>query len=215
MGYHDLAKPDTYAHGLVPAGSSDHMNQFLRKDGVFAQMSEIYSGTVSQTITDLRGFPSNFTGSNGKYLKCSFGVQHPDGAGLEFSELSSDVVPIITEVLSNNTLNSIKCTGTIETQQILVTSDERCKEEIEPFENGSNVIKNINTKRYKYIGSNEKQIGILAQDLLKDPVLKDSVVISDSGMMRVNYINIIGVLLSSVKELITKTEVLENLIKST
>jgi hypothetical protein len=191
------------------------MNQFLRKDGVFAQMSEIYSGTVSQTITDLRGFPSNFTGSDGKYLRCSFGVQHPDGAGLEFSELSSDVVPIITETLSNNTLNSIKCTGTIETQQILVTSDERCKEEIEPFENGSNVIKNINTKRYKYIGSNEKQIGILAQDLLKDPVLKDSVVISDSGMMRVNYINIIGVLLSSVKELITKTEVLENLIKST
>ena len=213
MGYHDLAKPDTYAHGLVPAGSSDHMNQFLRKDGVFAQMSEIYSGTVSQTITDLRGFPSNFTGSNGKYLRCSFGAQHPDGAGLEFSELSSDVVPIITETLSNNTLSSIKCNGTMEAQQLLITSDERMKKDIENFDDGIEVIKQIQTKTYKYINSDKTNVGILAQDLLQNEVLKESVHKTDSGFLKVNYVDLIGILLNSVKQLIVKVESIEGLKK--
>ena len=147
-------------------------------------------------------------------MKVDFGTQYPDGAGVKFETLSTDVIPIIMTALDDSSVNSIKCSGVIETQQILVTSDERCKKEIKPFSNGSNVIKNINTKTYKYIGSEQKQIGILAQDLLKDEVLKDSVVTGETGHYKVNYTNLIGVLLSSVKELITRTETLEKLIQS-
>jgi hypothetical protein len=111
-------------------------------------------------------------------------------------------------------VNSIKCSGTIETQQILVTSDERCKKDIERFDGGLDSIKNINTKTYKYINSDIPQCGIIAQDLLLDPILKDSVVTSDNGEYRVNFSFLVGVLLSAVKDLSVKTDALENLIKS-
>jgi hypothetical protein len=214
LGYNDTSKPNSYAHGLVPAGNAGHSNLFLRMDGQWAQVSEVYSGTVSQNLSNLRDYPTSYTGALGKYLKVDFGTQYPDGAGVKFETLSTDVIPIIMTTLDDSSVNSIKCSGVIETQQILVTSDERCKKEIKPFSNGSNVIKNINTKTYKYIGSEQKQIGILAQDLLKDEVLKDSVVTGETGHYKVNYTNLIGVLLSSVKELITRTETLENMIKS-
>ena len=214
MGYNEPTKINSYAHGLCPAGDANHSNLFLRRDGQWAQVSQVYSGTVSQNLSNLRDFPTSYTGALGKYLKVDFGEQYVDGAGIKFETLSTDVIPIIIDTLSDNTVNSIKCSGTIETQQILVTSDERCKKEIEPFSNGLDSIKNINTKSYKYIGSEQKQIGILAQDLLLDPILKDSVVTGDTGHYRVNYINLIGVLLSAVKDLSIKTEVLEKLIQS-
>lgn len=209
MGYNDLAKTNTYAHGLVPAGDETHTHQFLRKDGQWAQPSITYSGTVSQVLTDLRDYPSSYTGAEGKYLKCTFGSQHPDGAGVEFAELNTDVVPIIAETLANNTLTSIKCNGVIEGQQILVTSDERLKTNIEEFDDGISLIKRIQTKSYKYVNSDKTNIGIMAQDLLRDNILKESVHKTESGFLKVDYTNLIGVLLNSVKQLIKKVERIE------
>ena len=214
MGYNEPTKTNSYSHGLVPAGNAGHSNLFLRMDGQWAEMSTGFSGTVSQNLGNLRDFPTSYTGALGKYLKVDFGEQYVDGAGIKFETLSTDVIPIIMTTLSDNSVNSIKCNGIIETQQILVTSDERCKKDIEPFDGGIDSIKNINTKSYKYIGSDVPQCGIMAQDLLLDPILKDSVVTSDNGEYRVNFSFLVGVLLSSVKELITRTEHLENLIQS-
>ena len=42
-------------------------------------------------------------------------------------------------------------------------------------------VSEIRVSSYKYIGSDVPQIGIMAQDLLKNEVLKDSVVTSDTG----------------------------------
>ena len=104
MGYNDLAKPNPYAHGLVGAGDSNHQQQFLRKDGQWAQASVTYSGTVSQILTDMRDYPSNYTGSDGKFLKVSFGNQHPDGSGVEFVDLSTNVTPVITHWVQSDVM---------------------------------------------------------------------------------------------------------------
>jgi hypothetical protein len=206
MGYSDVAKPNAHSHGLLPSGDINHEHQFLRKDGQWAQPSVAYAGTVSQVLTDMRDYPSQYTGAEGKYLKVTFGAQHPDGAGVEFRDVASDVVPIIANTLSNNSLSSIRCNGIIEGQQILVTSDERLKTDIADFSGGIELMRKIDTKVYKYVDSDTPNIGILAQDLLKDDTLKHSVHESESGFLKVDYTNLIGVLLDSVKQLIRRVD---------
>ena len=59
MGYHDPDKPNSYAHGLIPAGANGTENYFLRRDGTWAEPNSAFSGTIQDSFINLQDTPSN------------------------------------------------------------------------------------------------------------------------------------------------------------
>lgn len=82
-------------------------------------------------------------------------------------------------------------------------SSELVKENIKDYEQGLEVVKNMNVKKYDYIeelGGGKDMIGVIAEDIPED--LTGEI----DGIKAVNLYSLIGVLINAVKELNQKVE---------
>jgi len=107
---------------------------------------------------------------------------------------------------------SITAAGTVTAQSFNATSDVNLKENIVPI-NNSNALNLVSLfKPYEFnFKSDEhkrKRIGVIAQELEK--ISPELVIENDNGIKSVSYLDMIGLLIASVKELKERIEFLEN-----
>ena len=93
-----MDKPDTYARGLVPAGSATHGGLFLRRDGQWGQPS-VYTGSVSDNFLSLQDTPIDYTGQADKYLR----VSYAEGGSVVFDSINTTKVPESTNLSYTDT----------------------------------------------------------------------------------------------------------------
>jgi hypothetical protein len=90
-------------------------------------------------------------------------------------------------------------------------SDKNLKKEIETIKNAIDIIKSFRGVYYKRLNSDEREIGVVAQELLdKAPELVKS---DRDGLLSVAYGNMGGLLAQAVNELIIKVEAIEAKLK--
>jgi hypothetical protein len=89
--------------------------------------------------------------------------------------------------------------GTIRaTGDVIAYSDIRVKENIKTIDNALNKVNKLRGVEFNKIGSEEKSIGVIAQEIEK--VLPEVVKEDDKGMKSVAYGNIVGVLIEAIKD---------------
>ena len=106
--------------------------------------------------------------------------------------------------------NLIVYNGSIQySGSITDVSDKRLKENIVKIDNSISKIQNIDGVYFNMIGSDKRELGVLAQDVQK--VLPESVNVIDveNGYLGVDYISLVPVLIEAVKEQQIQIENLE------
>ena len=89
--------------------------------------------------------------------------------------------------------------GTIRaTGDVIAYSDIRVKENIKTIDNAVSKVNKLRGVEFNKIGSEEKSIGVIAQEIEK--VLPEVVKEDDKGMKSVAYGNIVGVLIEAIKD---------------
>ena len=89
--------------------------------------------------------------------------------------------------------------GTIRaTGDVIAYSDVRVKENIKTIDNALEKVNKLRGVEFNKIGSEEKSIGVIAQEIEK--VLPEVVKEDDKGMKSVAYGNIVGVLIEAIKD---------------
>jgi hypothetical protein len=184
MGYHDVDKPNAYAHGLMPGGASGTENYFLRRDGTWAEPNSNYSGTIQDSFINLQDTPSNYIPN--AVLIADYDANFPQGIGIKQ-----------TKVLN---IDSINCSGNITANSFISFSDKTLKENIKNDINSLDSINKLEPKTYNFIGDSTKRVrhGLLAQDVQKE---LPELVITDrtTNKLAVNYVDIISKLVGCVK----------------
>jgi hypothetical protein len=84
------------------------------------------------------------------------------------------------------------------TNSIVAFSDQSIKTDIETIPNALELVKNLRGVKYTRRDNNERQIGVIAQEVL--PYLPEVVTTSSEGLA-VAYGNIVGLLIEAIKEL--------------
>ena len=209
MGYVDVDKPDTYAQGLVKAGSASHGGLFLRKDGQWGQPS-IYTGSVAETLLSLQDTPITYTGQADKYLR----VSYAEGGSVVFDAIDTGKVPENTNLyhtearvdsristkLQDKSLTNIAVSGTVTCNELLAESDARLKEDIVDLEPEACLatIDHIQPKSYTFKDKPGRRYGVIAQEIGE---ILPEVVKYTNGQASVNYLELIPFLIGSIKEL--------------
>lgn len=98
---------------------------------------------------------------------------------------------------------SIKATGTV-----FQGSDERLKKDIYPIDNALSKIDSIDGVNFTYKDTDEKSIGVIAQQIQK--ILPEVVSEQNNGYLNVNYSGIVPVLIEAVRE---QKSIIDNLVK--
>ena len=193
MGYAAVEKSDTYAHGLVREGNPFGA-RFLGENGEWG-FPTAHTGVTTTSLKQLDDFPSDYTGQSGKYLKVGAGA--PSGLGVVFGDLKGDI-----EAMQ---LNSVTA------DRVIITSDERAKEEITPFDmnEAAEMLASIEPVQFRYKNAPDRLCyGILAQQLSR--VMPDAVIEGEQdGFLRVDYVQLTGLLLGSQKAMLRRVEALE------
>jgi hypothetical protein len=193
MGYAAVEKPATYAHGLVREGNPFGA-RFLAENGEWG-FPTTHTGVTTTSLKQLDDFPSDFTGQSGKYLKVGPGA--PQGLGVVFGDLKDDI-----EAMQ---LSSVTA------DRVIITSDERAKEEITPFDmdEAAAMLSSIEPVQFRYKNAPDRLCyGILAQQLSR--VMPDAVIEGEQdGYLRVDYVQLTGLLLGSQKAMLRRVEALE------
>jgi hypothetical protein len=110
----------------------------------------------------------------------------------------------------------INASGSVRSNAVILTSDQRFKKEIVSFNNGMEIIRQLKPVNYKfntedfkdrYDFDNRLQYGFIAQDLEK--VMPSSVVELKDGYKGVNYIMLIPVLTQAIKTMDTELQALK------
>jgi len=176
-----------------------------------------YAGGIGTSLSNnvIIGYSAgkNTTGSGNVFLGYSAGREET-GSNLLYIDNSSTTTPLIYGDFNADELTingDLTVTGTI-----TELSDRRYKTEIEPVKNTLQKIEKINAVYYKWdkekypnlVVSNEREIGVIAQDVEK--VFPELVKTDDKGFKSVNYAKLSAVLLQVVKE---QQERIENLEK--
>lgn len=95
--------------------------------------------------------------------------------------------------------NGLFITGVVTASgDITAFSDARVKENIETIDNALDKVTQLRGVEYNKIGSEEKSIGVVAQEIRE--VLPEVVKENEDGMLSVAYGNITGVLIEAIKE---------------
>jgi hypothetical protein len=97
------------------------------------------------------------------------------------------------------------------TDDIFAFSDARYKKDIVTIENALDKVCSLNGVMYTNT-DNQRRTGLLAQDVQK--VLPEAVEEDSDGKLRLAYQNLIGLLVESIKELKTRLDETEKLLKS-
>lgn len=94
--------------------------------------------------------------------------------------------------------NNLYVGGNVIATNLSVPSDRRIKTDIKPIENALDKINKLTGIIYKNIRTNNKESGLIAQDVLE--VLPE-VIIESNGYLNISYGNMIGLLVEGIKEL--------------
>ena len=101
MGYYDVDKPDSYAHGLCPAGANGTENYFLRRDGTWAEPNSAYSGTIQYSFINLQDTPTNYVAN--AVLIADYDVNFPQGIGIkQTKDLNIDTINCSGNITANS-----------------------------------------------------------------------------------------------------------------
>lgn len=212
-----------YKFGLVREGNANHSNFFLRRDGQWAAMTTGFSGSVAENFLSLNDTPTSYDGNLGKLLITS----SDNGGSLQFIASTTDTITEgsnkyytdsrvdsrLNTRFTDNSITDIRLTGDLVANSVITTSDRRLKTNIKDFEKGEclQMIDNLHPKKFRFKNSECKQrYGLIAQEVEHFyPNLVDTNWSTDNLEKGVNYVDLIGVLIGSIKELNKKIQILE------
>ena len=151
------------------------------------------TGTGIQWITPASGFAvTNDTTTNSTYYPV-------------FVNATSGT-PGQTSV-SSTKLNFNPSTGNFSATIFTSLSDITQKTNIRPIENSIELTKELQGVRFDWVDNNKPSLGLIAQEVEK--VLPELIETGDDGLKRVNYSNMIGLLIEAIKEQQVRIEELE------
>jgi hypothetical protein len=111
-------------------------------------------------------------------------------------------------VADNIITSTITISNTCYAKEYVTLSDKYVKEEISSIGAFSfQTLDNIQTYKFKYVGSDDEKIGILAQEL--EGVYPECITVSEDGTKYVNYPSLVALLLQAVRGLDARVKVLE------
>ena len=186
MGYASVTKTtDSYAPGLVPEGVAGG-SRFLSESGLWGFPS-VHTGVVTSSFLSLEDTPNDFTGQDSKYLKVS-------NSSVTFGDLATDIAGLQLQEVSTGVLH--------------VTSDENAKHCICPMdlEHAVEMLRTIQPVTFQYHGEDRHCLGVLAQEVQR--VLPEAVS-QGSEYLRVDYIQLVGLLTASQKGILERVDALE------
>lgn len=217
MGYTDQDKPNTYAQGLLPAGSAEHGGLFLRKDGQWGSPS-VYTGSVSETLLSLGDTPSTYQDQLGKFLR----VSYAEGGSVVFHTITtSDVAEgthlyytdarvetKIVEKTGDRSLQTLSVQSTVTARDFIADSDARLKERITCLTptDALNTVLVLQPKSYRFKGQHGKRYGLVAQEVQE--VLPD-IVKGSPSKLGINYMELVPFLIGSIQRLEARVKHLE------
>jgi len=106
------------------------------------------------------------------------------------------------------------CAGSVSGDSFITTSDRNLKKDILPIVGASRALCGLKPVQYRLKGGpNNLAYGLIAQDLVGDPLLGDLVRDHDSHL-GLDYNSLVGLLVASQRELIKRIENIEKKIKS-
>ena len=108
--------------------------------------------------------------------------------------------------------SNVYCDGVISAVNHVCISDRYAKENIEPIVDAKRIIMGLNPVKYRLKCNKRNTFGVIAQELLEIPELRDLVYSNESSgrsTFGVEYNGLFGLLLKSNQELIIKQEKLE------
>jgi hypothetical protein len=103
--------------------------------------------------------------------------------------------------------SDIRASGNLYATSIISTSDATLKTNIEPLENSLENLNKVECYKYNIIGQHNEQYGLMAQQLQN--IGLDQLVTTDDEHLYVNYIQLIPMLIQSVKSLKKEIEELK------
>jgi hypothetical protein len=208
MGYTGEGKPNSYSQGLIREGSSNHQGLFMRKDGNWGQPS-IYTGSVSEHFLSLQDTPLTYQDNINKYLR----VSYVEGGSVVFDSIDTSKVPEdtnlyyteervqskITSQLGSGTITNLKVNGKIEANEFLADSDITLKKNIKNVKGALNIVTQLQPKTYRFKNDDSKErIGLISQEV--KTILPN--LVNTSGVTeKINYLELIPLLIGSIKEL--------------
>ena len=218
MGFTGEGKLNTYAQGLVKAGQADHGGLFLRRDGQWGQPS-LYTGSVSETLLSLQDTPQTYQDSVDKYLR----VSYAEGGSVVFDSIDTSKVPeqtnlyftteraesVIVSKLSDNTLTTARVNGIVEANEFLADSDMRLKEQVRCLDQQRSLdqVLRLRPKSYRFKEKSKTRLGLISQEV-KEVV--PEVVDTTGPTKKVNYLELIPLLINNIKELKAEVELLKS-----
>ena len=101
---------------------------------------------------------------------------------------------------------AVTFTGPIIAQNFITSSDGKKKMSIRPITNYTTILSSITGVHFKWISTNQDDIGVIAQDL--QGVLPEAVVETPDGL-QVAYMKIIPVLIEAIKDLTNRITAIE------
>jgi len=121
--------------------------------------------------------------------------------------LFSTIVSSQNVVTNNVTTNTVSASGLIQAQDFNSTSDITLKENIVPINNSLYLLENLTGIKFNWKDTKETSYGLSAQEV--EQILPEIVKTRENGLKGVNYLNIIAILIESVKELKKEIETLK------
>lgn len=108
-------------------------------------------------------------------------------------------------------VKDLKVYGTLDTTYFNLSSDERLKKNIETLDNSLETIEKINPVKFTWKDTGKIGYGVVAQELEK---ILPELVANNSEYKSVDYISLIALVISVLKEQQKKISVLEEMIKN-
>ncbi len=195
--YSVMGSGNSYAAGLVLAGSANHNNNFLRKDGTWATVT---SGTNVAAGTGITATVSGTT-------TLSLTVTAHNSSGN-----SSYSVPFMNSGVINTDASSLYYNPTnnqLHAGDFVVSSDRRLKADIEPIKNGLEVIKKFSS--YNYIKNNQKESGFIAQEVKE--AIPHTVYENNEGYLSMSDRGVLAHMHKAIIELEERLSIIEQKIK--
>lgn len=118
---------------------------------------------------------------------------------------------------ANQNLNTITNLAGNLGSTLTALSDERCKERVQDMNGISKYIDNIDAYLYKYKdgfgeNSDETNVGVMAQDLEKNPITQNAVVEDENGLKRIDTTKLTTIQMALISDLAKRVQYLEDLI---
>lgn len=122
--------------------------------------------------------------------------------------LSSTISHSQNVITTNITTSTVTASGLVSATDFNSTSDITLKENISQIENSIEIIEKLTGIRFNWKNTKETSYGLSAQEVEK--ILPEIVKTRENGYKGINYLNIIAILIESVKEIKKELEQIKN-----